>query len=133
MEDLNYLARLDTVGAPADFDERLKGRLEIRRQTRRRQRVLGLSLAGATAAFLACFGLLNVFVLRQDLPSGTAGLEQGRASAGAAGAATAGLEETIPVLETLDYFNRARPGAAKAETIYLLEQISYTPQSGIKY
>lgn len=133
MEELNDLARLDTVEAPPNFDEQVKRLLEVHRQSRRRQRVLGLSLAGATAAFLVCFGLLNVFVLRQDMPSGTAGLVQGREAAETVNTAIPGSDETIAVLETLDYFNRARLSKARPETIYLLEQISYTPQKGIRY
>jgi len=132
MEDLNYLSRLDRVAAPQDFEQGVTARLALRRGLRRRQRVLGFSLAGATAAFLAYFVLLNFVGLRKNVPAGMAGLKKDRAAAQSQERnATAG--EFIPVLETMDYFDKVQPQSIQPETVYLLEQVSYTTQKGIKY
>jgi len=132
MEDLNYLSKLDRVTAPQGFEQGVTARLALRRGLRRRERVLGLSLAGATAAFLACFVLFNFVGLRKNVPAGMAGLEKDRAAAQSQERnATAG--EFIPVLETMDYFDKVRPQSIQPETVYLLEQVSYTTQKGIKY
>jgi hypothetical protein len=132
MEDLNYLSRLDRAAAPSGFEQGALARLALRRRSRRRQRVLRYSLAGASAAFLACLVLFNFVGLRKNVPNAMAGLEKDRAAVQSQ-ELNAMDSELIPVLETAGYFDKIRPRSIQPETVYLLEQVSYTSQKGIKY
>jgi len=132
MEDLNYLSRLDKVEAPLDFEQGVMARLEPRRRSRKKQKVLSFSLAGATAAFLACLAILNLIELRKNIPAGMADMGKKQAVMQTRQQETTS-GQFIPVLETLDYFDKTRARSTQPETVYLLEQISYTPQRGIKY
>ncbi len=128
MDDIKLLGRLDRVTAPPDFDRRVLARVAERRATAaqtRRATVFRFSLAGATAALLVGFVVLNVFVLRPSV-------SDDRAGAGLA----AGLFDQareVPVMETVNYGREIRSASREPGAVYILEQVSNTSNIPIKY
>ncbi len=128
MDDISLLGKLERVTAPPDFEQRVMTQLAQRRaalpQTRRAQ-AFRYSLAGAAAALLVCFLVLNVFVLRN----------------GAGRAQMAGREVTevmkaadiVPITETVNYRNEVRDASSEPQTVYILEQVSYASNKYIRY
>jgi hypothetical protein len=126
MEEPNLLRRLDRITAPADFELRVRALLVRRKADRPREirsRIFRYSLAGTGAAFLAGFVLLNtVFVGSR----GFSGVAERRGT----GAPAA---ERLPVMETVNYRNEARNASLHPEAVYILENVSYTSDSRIRY
>jgi hypothetical protein len=126
MDDINLLGHLDRVMAPPDFEQRVLARLAERKASAaqmRRAAIFRFSLAGATAALLVGFVVLNIFVLH---PSGSYN-PAGRASA-------AGFSNPeLPLIETVDYGREARAAALEPRAVYILEQVSNTSSRPIKY
>ena len=124
MEEPDMLRRLGRVAAPADFERRVTALLARRRATRVRDirsRAFRYSLAGAAAALLATFVLLNAVVLRPGGSRGTAE-RAGRQPA-----------ESLPVMETLDYGREARSTSMNPQAVYILENVSYASNPRIRY
>lgn len=133
MTEWDIMKRLETVKAPPDFEQKVMAQLSLRKRTERRRRtVLRWSMAGSFASLAAAMVLLNVFVFQGRTPSGVA--ERGKdvpAASSLIQKATA--EQTIPIIETLDYRTEMRSRSLEPETVYLLEQVSDTAPRGIKY
>lgn len=124
MEKHDLLRRLDRVTAPADFEARVGGLLARRRASRPREirsRTFRYSLAGSAAALLATFVLLNTVFVR---PGGGPRL---------AARQGAGPAASLPVMEIMDYRNEARNAALHPEAVYILENVSVTPNAPIRY
>ncbi len=133
MDELEILRKLGRAHAPPGFEQRVMAQLSLRkRSTRERRRAFGLSLAGAFASLLAVLVLLNVFVLQKKTPLGLADNERGYYPALGIGSKPTS-EQTIPVIETLDYAAEIRSRSAEPGVIYLLEQVSDTAIKEIKY
>jgi hypothetical protein len=133
MSEWDILKRLDTVKAPPDFEQKVMARLSLRkRMERRRRAVLRWSMAGSFASLAAVAVLLNVFVFQGRTPSGVAGRGKDVASASSL-IQKAAAEQTISIIETLDYRTEMRGWSPEPETVYLLEQVSDTTPRGIKY
>jgi len=133
MDELNLLKKLDRVQAPPGFEQKVMAQLSLRKRSKReRRRVLGLSLAGAFASVLAVLIVLNVFVLQKKTPLEVTDSERGYYPASRVVPKTK-AEQTIPVIETLDYATEIRSRSAEPEVIYLLEQVSDTTMREIKY
>jgi hypothetical protein len=128
MDDNNLLGRLDRVTAPPDFERSVLARVAERRASAaqtHRAKVFRFSLAGATAALLVGFVVLNVFVLRPSV-------SDDRAGAGVA----AGLYDqarAVPVMETVNYGREVRSASREPGAVYILEQVSNTSNLPIKY
>jgi len=133
MSEWDILKRLDTVKAPPDFEQKVMARLSLRkRMERRRRAVLRWSMAGSFASLAAVAVLLNVFVFQGRTPSGVA--EKGKDVASASSLIQkAAAEQTISIIETLDYRTEMRGRSPEPETVYLLEQVSDTTPRGIRY
>jgi hypothetical protein len=124
MEDTSFLRKLDRVIAPPDFERRVMAQLVQRRATlaqTRRTQVFRLSLAGAAAALLAGFLVLNMIVLRSSGPAPFADRD------------AAGARESVPITETMNYRNEVRAAANEPRTVYILEQVSDASNVHIKY
>ena len=133
MDELNVLKNLDTVKAPPDFEQRVMAQISLRKRSRReRRRAFGLSLAGAFASLVVVAVLLNVFVLQKRVPLGVAERAQDFAPASSL-AERAAAQQSIPVIETLDYATEIRSRSTEPQAIYLLEQVSETTVREIKY
>jgi hypothetical protein len=126
MEELNLLRRLDRVAAPADFELRVRGLLARRKADRPREiraRVFRYSLAGAGAALLAGFVLVNTVFIG---PGSFSGIAERRG-------AVAPESERLPVMETVNYRNEVRNASLHPEAVYILENVSYASDSRIRY
>jgi hypothetical protein len=133
MSEWDIMKRLDTVKAPPDFEQKVMARLSLRkRMERRRRAVLRWSMAGSFASLAAVAVLLNVFVFQGRTPSGVVGRGKDVASASSL-IQKAAAEQTIRIIETLDYRTEMRSRSTEPETVYLLEQVSDTTPRGIKY
>ena len=133
MSEWDIFKGLDTVKAPPDFEQKVMAQLSLRKRTaRRRQIILRWSMAGSIASLAAVVVLLNVFVFQGRTPSGVA--ERGKDVASASSLIQkAAAEQTIRIIETLDYRTEMRSRSTEPETVYLLEQVSDTTPRGIKY
>jgi hypothetical protein len=133
MDETNLLNKLDRVQAPPGFEQKVLAQLSLRKKsTRERRRVFGLSLAGAFASLLAVLILLNVFVLQKKTPLEVTDSEKGYYPASRVMPKTT-ADQTIPVIETLDYASEIRSRTVEPEVVYLLEQVSDTTMREIKY
>jgi hypothetical protein len=124
MEEHEWLCRLNRVSAPPDFEARVGALLARRRATRARERrslVFRYSLAGAAAALLATFVLINTVFVR---PGGIAGFAERQSLRPA---------ESLPVMETVDYRREARTASLQPEAVYILENVSFASNSRIRY
>ncbi len=126
MDDAKVWKGLERVSAPADFEARILQEMNRRRRTGpqlRKARLFKWALSGSAAALLAVFTVLNLFVF-----------EKGARSPLANSPAAAIFERNpIQVMERVDYGREVRAAASDPETIYLLEQISDTSSSTIRY
>ena len=115
MDDISLLQKLDRVIAPPDFNSCVLGELARRRASltaERRSRPLRFALAGGAAALLAGFLVLNTIVLRRGDLAVSGGRE------------LAGLRDSLPITETMNYRAEARNAALEPRTVYILEQVS---------
>jgi hypothetical protein len=133
MSELDILKKLDTVKAPPGFEQQVIARLSLRKRLERRRRTaLRWSLAGSLASLAVVFVVLSTVVFRDGTPSGIA--DRGPASRATSSLVQrAAADETISIIETLDYTTEIRSRSSEPETIYLLEQISDTTPREIKY
>jgi translation elongation factor EF-G len=134
MDEMNLLASLNRVKAPPDFEQKVMARVSLLRRTQRERRMrLSFSLAGAFASLLVVFVLLNVFVLQNKTPQSVPGVQSALAPAVPGVTPAAEIRGAVPVIETLDYTSELRRRSPEAQTVYLLEQVSDTSPTGIKY
>jgi hypothetical protein len=133
MTEWDIMKRLDRVKAPPDFEQKVMAQLAFRKRAERRRRaVLRWSMAGSFASLAAVAILLNVLVFQGRTPPGVAGRGKDVASASSL-IQKAAAEQTIRIIETLDYRSEMRSRSTEPETVYLLEQVSDTTPRGIKY
>jgi len=131
MEEMDLLKKLEKVKAPPHFEQKVMARVSLRKKAaERRPAALRLSLAGAFATLLIAFVLLNIFVLQKKAPVGVADIKKGAPAAEVVPAASG---QIVSVIETLDYSTEVRSRSNGAQTIYLLEQVSYTTSKEILY
>ena len=133
MSEWDIMKTLETVNAPPDFEQKVMAQLSLRKRIERRRRaVLRWSMAGSFASLAVVVVLLNVFVFQGRTPSEVA--ERGKDIPVTSSLfQKAAVEQTIPIIETLDYRTEMRSRSPEPETIYLLEQVSDTAPRGIKY
>jgi hypothetical protein len=133
MSEMDILKKLDAVKAPPGFEQQVMAQLSLRKRLERRRRTaLRWSLAGSLASLAVVFVLLSTVVFRDRTPIGIA--DKGADSRPAASLVQrAAADETIPIIETLDYTTEIRSRSAEPETIYLLEQVSDRTPREIKY
>jgi hypothetical protein len=135
MEELNLLEKLERIKAPPDFEQKVLNTLSERKEKRRlRVRNLRFSFAGAFAVLLACFVVLNVFVLQRKGkgPTDASGLERG-VPAGAEKGETLRARDYLPIIEAVDYSGEIQRTSYESQTIYILEQVSEERLEQIKY
>jgi hypothetical protein len=128
MDDISLLRKLDRVTAPPDFEQRVMTQLARRRAAlpqARRAQAFRYSLAGAAAALLVCFLVLNVFVLRNG---------PGRVQmAGRDATETVKATDIVPITETVNYRNEVRDASSERRTVYILEQVSNASNKYTRY
>ena len=133
MSEMDILKKLGTVKAPPGFEQSVLARLSLRKRLERRRRTaLRWSLAGSLASLAVVFVVLSTVVFRDRAPLGVASRAAGTRPA-ASFVRQAAADETIPIIETLDYTTEIRNRSAEPQTIYLLEQVSDTTSREVKY
>jgi hypothetical protein len=123
MNDANVWNGLEHVKAPADFEDQVLRELVHRRRTapqRRKSRLFKWALSGSAAVFLIGFAVLNLFVFKGDP------LSRSQIASNAA-------DEPIRVTESVKYGPEVLAAASDPRDIYLLEQVSDTSSSMIRY
>jgi hypothetical protein len=125
MSETDVWKGLNRVAAPPDFEDRV--RIGLRARLRpdpriRKARVFRWALSGSTAALLLAFAALNLFVFRGGPLSG---IESGSAAALASA-------DPVHVTEPMNYGREFR-SAYEGRTVYLLEQVSDSTSSIIRY
>ncbi|MCX6565430.1 MAG: hypothetical protein NTW38_03245 [Candidatus Aminicenantes bacterium] len=125
MDDAKVWKGLERISAPADFEDRVFQELDRRHRTGpqlRKARLFKWALSGSAAALLAVFTVLNLFVF-----------EKGARPALENSAGAVLDRDPIHVTESVDYGREVQAAASDPRTIYLLEQISDTSFSTIRY
>jgi hypothetical protein len=127
MEDFSLLSKLNRVTAPPDFERKVMSQLSARRKAlpqMRRALAFRYSLAGAAAALLVCFIVVNMFVLQKAPLSESAG-QTGRGALSSIG--------FMPISEPVKYSPEIRRASYEPKTAYILEQVSDASNVLIKY
>lgn len=131
MEEFNLLNKLERVKAPPDFEQKVLGKLYLRRK-QVKTRHLRLSLAAAFSAIIVLFIVINIFILPQKSPVKFVSLEK-EISSPLQKAEPMARREFIPIIESVDYTGEIRSISRDPSTIYILEQVSYETSAEIKY
>lgn len=131
MDEIKVLKNMVKVKAPPDFENRIYEVLDARKRKLRKVRTLRLSLAGAAGLVALVFLIFSMItVSHQSMPE--------RATSEKAGASTfqgMRLSEpgVIPVIEQVTYGDEFQGRRQKTPTIYILEQVSDSPGTPVKY
>ncbi len=134
MDVSNLLKKLERVKAPPDFEQKILAQLSLRKRRKLRIKYLRLSLAGAFSAALVFFMAVNVFILPKKGPLEVADLEKALASPSTfQGRGEPRKGETIPIIEAVDYAGEIQSASREPQTIYILEQVSESTSTKIKY
>ena len=132
MEAYELLKGLETVEAPSDFEQKVMVHLSLKKRKHARSRTLRFSLAGALTASFAVLLAINFFILPGQGPARFSSSDRDLASSAlyderyAAG-------ESISIIETVDYAREIRTLTNEVPTVYILEQVSWNPDTKIKY
>ncbi len=132
MEAYELLKRLETVKAPSDFEQKMMAQLSLRKRKHVRSRTLRVSLAGALAGGFAVLLAINLFILPGQGP-GRFLSSEGNLASGALSGERYVAGESIPIIETVDYASEIRTLTNEMPTVYILEQVSWTTDTKIKY
>jgi len=132
MEAYELLKKIGTVEAPSDFEQKVMARLSLRKRKHARSRTLRFSLAGAMAGGVAVMLAINFFILPGQGPASFTSPERDLASSALYGERYA-AGESIPIIETVDYASEIRTLTNEVPTVYILEQVSWTTDTKIKY
>jgi len=125
MSETDIWKGLNRVAAPPDFEGRVLGglRARLRPDPRiRKARVFRWALTGSTAALLLAFAALNLFVFKGGPLAGI----------GSGSAAALASADPVHLTEPMNYGREVR-SAYEGRTVYLLEQVSDTSSSIIRY
>lgn len=132
MEAYELLKRLETVKAPSDFEQKMMAQLSLRKRKHVRSRTLRVSLTGALAGGIAVLLAINFFILPGQGPARISSPEMDLASSVLYGERFA-AGESISIIETVDYASEIRTLTNEVPTVYILEQVSWTTDTRIKY
>jgi hypothetical protein len=132
MEAYELLKKLEMVKAPSDFEQNLMAQLSLRKKTPGRSKTWSLSLAGAFAGVLVMVLIVNLFLLPGRGPDPYAAGEPG-VFAGLDNGERLQPDDTIPIVEAVDYSSEIRSLSNEVPTVYILEQVSWTTDTKIRY
>lgn len=132
MEAYELLKKLETVKAPSDFEQKMMAQLSLRKRKHVRSRTLRVSLTGALAGGIAVLLAINFFILPGQGPARISSPEMDLASSALYGERFA-AGESISIIETVDYASEIRTLTNEVPTVYILEQVSWTTDTKIKY
>jgi hypothetical protein len=132
MKELDFLKKTERVEAPDDFEQRVMALISRRKKKREKVRVFRLSLAGAATTIGVILLVFNLFFLNKNKSPEFA--EKGQVTRqDLENYYGFGYENRIPITEAVDYFGEIRERIKQPRTIYILEQVSDTTDTFIKY
>ncbi|MGD2295336.1 MAG: hypothetical protein PVF22_05820 [Candidatus Aminicenantes bacterium] len=132
MEAYELLNKLDSVKAPAGFEQTVMAQLSARKRKKVRVRTVRYSFAGAFAGVVAILLVVNFLILPGRGPGQHSELERSLApELRFEKQYTAG--QSIPIIEAVDYSSEIRTLSDEVPTVYILEQVSWTTDTKIKY
>lgn len=132
MEAYELLKQLEIVKAPPNFEQKLLAQLSLRKRKQVRQKTMRYSFAGAFAGVFVLLLVINFLILpgRGPVPY-SAGERSALSELDLGGRLAAG--DTIPITETVDYSSEIRTLSNEVPTVYILEQVSWTTDTKIRY
>jgi hypothetical protein len=133
MEVTNLLKKLDRVQAPKDFEQKVLAQLSLRKRERIRVNRFRFSLASAVSAVAVLIIIFNIIILPQKGAQQIAGLEGEIPVEFARSKTELGRADIIPILESMDYKGEISAQTPEPKTIYILEQVSDSTNTKIKY
>jgi hypothetical protein len=132
MEAYELLKRLETVTAPPGFEQTVLAQLSLRKRQHIRGKTLRFSLASAFAGIVAIFLVVNFLILPGQGPSRYSALDESAVPEFRLGSGyMAG--SSVPIMENVDYSSELRTLSDEMPTVYILEQVSWTTDTKIKY
>jgi len=142
MEELSLLKKLGRVDAPPGFEQKIMAQISLRKRRQVRIRRLSYSFAGAFSALAVLVVVLNFFILPQrpgQAPSVSSLTEESLSDRAKSFPAKPEMRrETrmsrfIPIIESVDFSGEVRSLRSGPPTVYILEQVSDTTDTRIKY
>ncbi|MBD3414757.1 MAG: hypothetical protein GF421_10045 [Candidatus Aminicenantes bacterium] len=131
MKELDFLKN-DRVKAPDDFEKKVLILLSEKKKKKKKVRLFQLSLAGAVGTVGVILLVVNLFFFQNQSPQEIA--EKGPQSILDLGEYFQfGHENRIPITEAVDYSGEIRVKTDQSRTIYILEQVSDSTDTHIKY
>ena len=132
MKELNLLKKLESVKAPADFEQKVMAQLSLRKRKEQKLKHFRLSLAGAFSALFVFIIIMSIFIIPKRSPVEFAELEKGISSPFQW---DEGIRQRniIPIIEPVDYTEEMQTLSKEPATIYILEQVFEETLSEIKY
>ncbi len=132
MEIHDLLKKIERVEAPPHFEQRIMTELSSRKRRRARKTRLGLTFAGVSGAAAIMLLVVGLFFLPQREPAEMISLKKN---------STPSLRrdvplrerEVIPIIEAVDYAGEIRRIKDQPPTIYILEHVSDSTDTKIKY
>ena len=133
MEVNDLLKKLDRVQAPQNFEQKVLSKLSLRKRERIRVKRFRLSLASAVSAVAVLIIIFNIFILPQKGMQQALSLEGEIPAEFARSKTELGRADIIPILESVDYRGEISAQTPEPRTIYILEQVSDSTNTKIKY
>jgi len=132
MEAYELLKQLEIVKAPPNFEQKLLAQLSLRKRKQVRQKTMRYSFAGAFAGVFVLLLVINFLILpgRGPVPY-PAGERSTLSELDLGGRLAAG--DFIPITEAVDYSSEIRTLSNEVPTVYILEQVSWTTDTKIRY
>ncbi len=132
MEAYELLKGIETVKAPSDFEQKVMAQLSLRKRKHVRSRTLRFSLSGALAGGVAVLLAINFFILPGQNPGRFSRMETDLSPSALSGERYA-AGDFLPIMEKVDYASEIRTLTNEVPTVYILEQVSLTADTNIKY
>jgi len=132
MKELDYLKSMERVKAPDNFEQNIMARISERKKKKKRAHIFRLSLAGAVSTAGVILLVFNLFVFNGKKSMEIA--EKGRINIqDTESYYQFGRKNQIPITEAVDYSGEINSRNKQPRTIYILEQVSESTDTYIKY
>ena len=132
MEIHDLLKEIERVEAPPHFEQRIMTELSSRKSMRARKTRMGLAFAGAASAAVVTLLVVGLFILPQRDPAEMISLEK-KSTPSIRSNIQPREGEVIPIIEAVDYAGEVRRVKNQPPTIYILEHVSDSTDTKIKY
>ena len=132
MEIHDLLKKIDRVEAPLHFEQRVMTELSSLKRERARKTRIGLTFAGAASAAAIMLLVVGLFILPQREPAEIMSSEK-KSTPSLRRDAELREGNIIPIIEAVDYAGEILREKDQPPTIYILEYVSDSTDTKIKY